>query len=1236
MPHQLRRIIAINILNPITGTPSGRISELDPRGGVLTVGANGVGKTSFLRLIPLFYGATPSMVLKGTGRQSMIKHTLPDPSSAVAYEYERESDGHLRTAVMFAKEGEDTPEFHIITGGFDETFFYDENNQFLSRKEFLLRTRARNVSVTPVLQLSEYRSVILNERLSTKNAKELMALAREHSLGPRPLRNLNRISAAMANEKIEFRDLKNIVLEHVAENQAIDSKRQNVRELKQRKEDVNAWLERRKHMAELQKRKPDADRMKQRIDSIKGLHLEMCSLHVAVKAALSQVRADHARLLNDRDTQAKTFDDALSELEASIGEASKSKAEAFELWSGLHGVVTAVERRQNHFERINAQELADAQSREGGLKQQRKDKEDALQALTEAVGSLKAHHEGRVQGIARSAQEQRAEIAQRMLAVKEGRAAKVERLSQEKDDALRSRQPPPRLSEIAQERNRMAVREGEITQLIRNPVATPEALEAQEVARAVFEQRQQELDDARDAANAAERTVNDARTHADESVQAVQGLERALQDLMRSIDNHTSQLTPAPGSLLAFIRESDEPQWVHASKLIHESLIHRSDLAPEFLDPAEAPGGAGADGRVVIGPASLQVGELEAPAWFSMHEVRQQLEEAQARAVQINEQAAKARAQAERAGDSLRQAGTDHERAKALLGLAVTGLRAARDDKERMERQVKEEQGAAAGKAREALAQLKASVDALAKEEKSLQEAFAKEAEAIHREFQAQREALDKEVQRQKEALDDELSAVEQRSAAELAQEQEDYERRLKGEGLDPERIKRVEGELASLGAQLASIAANRHEVEAFGIFRENELPHLETNRREVLRLKGEADDAARQHGTLVSERDRLSKEAANILADVDARLKSLVADEGRLAQLREQKLKDFLDHVAASAYTGRPLHEIEEAIANKLKALEDEDSTLRREILSLNNEFEKREGGPQDWLKLKRAELPDRQTRLEHEYRCLEAQQLCDWFERSESGSYIDQLHSEMSGFFENASAFVSRLDSFDRLVQAFNTELGRALATAKDFERFKDLGVRVTSSVGQQEFLRVLRQMKDRSGTVSLMGRTFARVGMELPTEEDAALVREYREILQGDGGVMVNLSEQVCLECTLYENGRRRTITNEEEFRAVSSNGNSALITAMFLMGFVQMIRGSAPVRLVWVSDEIGRFDEGNLGAFLNTLALNNIDVISASPSVDPALARHFPRLSMFDGTGAIFTTEKHEQEMTHEFA
>jgi len=230
----------------------------------------------------------------------------------------------------------------------------------------------------------------------------------------------------------------------------------------------------------------------------------------------------------------------------------------------------------------------------------------------------------------------------------------------------------------------------------------------------------------------------------------------------------------------------------------------------------------------------------------------------------------------------------------------------------------------------------------------------------------------------------------------------------------------------------------------------------------------------------------------------------------------------------------------------------------------------------------------------------------------------------------------FVSRLDTFDRLVATFNTELSRALATTEHFERFKNLSVRVTSSVGQQAFLTVLRKMRDKSPMIALTGRSYSRVGMELPSDEDVALVREYKDILRSDGGVQVDLNEQVRLEFSLYENGKRSVISNEEEFHAVSSNGNSALITAMFLMGFVQMIRGSSPVRLVWVTDELGRFDAKNVGAFLKTLALNNIDVISASPSVDPALARHFPRLSLFENTGAIFTNETHELEAEHELA
>ena len=1234
MPHQLRRIIAINIKNPSDSNPSGRISELDPRGGVLAVGDNGVGKTTFLRLIPLFYGATPSQVLKGSGKASMIRHTLPDPSSAVAYEYERESDSHLRTVVMYAKDGEDIPDFRIVSAGFDETFFYDENNTFVTRTEFAPRLHKRNINVSPVLQLNEYRSVILNERMSSKNAKQMALLARDHSLGPRPLRNLNQIAAAMANEKISFRDLQNIVLERVAEDQATESKRQNVRELKQRREDVTTWLDSRTHMADILKRKPDADRMKERIGRIKGVHMELCSLHVAVKAALAQAATDQERLTSERKSQADAFDQALGALGNEITEAEQKKADAHGEWQLLNAAFEGVTSRQNHFDRIDAKTLEANESREAALRQQARDKEKEHERLTSESGSLLTEYERRCLEIEQSAQRQQNEIAERKATAQSAGLKKRLALGEAKDADLQALEEPPRLAEIAKERTRLATREGEINQQIKNPAATDETLAAQEEAEAILEQRRKDFDAARETALARDKDEAQARGELEAAVKAVEGLEASQKALLDHIDALTAQVTPEPGSLLAFIRASDDPVWPHACKLIAEAVIHRTDLSPVMLDIPAAQ--RGEEGAVVVGNATVSTQELPLPEWFSMDSVRHQLETAKGQLANINASVDRAADHAETARLKLKQAGTDHDKAKAHFGLAKSAFDAAVTDKRRLDSLVKTERSAAETKARKDLDGLRTTLNVLDNEERAIREGVKNKREAINAGYKRKAEVLEAESNSEINKLDAESQGVEATLQTNLTNARQDYERKLAGMGLDTVRINAVEKELKGLRDQLDAIANNRHEVVAWKKFCKDELPHFETTRRKVGELHTAYLKASQNLGSLETSRTALTKQAKDVLEALDGRISAATNDAQRLEELRDQKLKDYLDFVPSSAHTGRSMLELDQEVTRKLRTLVDEAAALRSEVLSLRNEFEKKEGGPNDWLKLKRKELPDRQTRLEHEYRCLEAEQLCDWFERTESGSFIEQLTHQMNGFFENASVFVSRLDTFDRLVATFNTELGRALATTEHFERFKNLSVRVTSSVGQQAFLSVLRKMRDRSPAIALTGRSYSRVGMELPSDEDVALVREYKDILRSDGGVQVDLNEQVRLEFSLYENGKRSVISNEEEFRAVSSNGNSALITAMFLMGFVQMIRGSSPVRLVWVTDELGRFDAKNVGAFLKTLALNNIDVISASPSVDPALARHFPRLSLFENTGAIFTNETHELEAEHELA
>jgi len=100
--YQLCRMILVN-----AGTnkhvASARITAIDPRGGAAVLGDNGVGKTTTLRILPLFFGHLPSQIVAaGHGNEAMVRFILPTDASAIVFEYQRGSgsDDDLRLAVI--------------------------------------------------------------------------------------------------------------------------------------------------------------------------------------------------------------------------------------------------------------------------------------------------------------------------------------------------------------------------------------------------------------------------------------------------------------------------------------------------------------------------------------------------------------------------------------------------------------------------------------------------------------------------------------------------------------------------------------------------------------------------------------------------------------------------------------------------------------------------------------------------------------------------------------------------------------------------------------------------------------------------------------------------------------------------------------------------------------------------------------------------------------------------------
>ena len=75
------------------------------------LGENGVGKTTTLRILPLFFGHLPSQIVaSGHGQEPMIRFVIPTDASAIAFEYQRgsnrEEDRRLRhTACLLSDIG---------------------------------------------------------------------------------------------------------------------------------------------------------------------------------------------------------------------------------------------------------------------------------------------------------------------------------------------------------------------------------------------------------------------------------------------------------------------------------------------------------------------------------------------------------------------------------------------------------------------------------------------------------------------------------------------------------------------------------------------------------------------------------------------------------------------------------------------------------------------------------------------------------------------------------------------------------------------------------------------------------------------------------------------------------------------------------------------------------------------------------------------------------------------------
>ena len=230
--YQLLRIIIIDSFW------KGQVNELDLSGHTQLEGTNGAGKTSLMRLLPLFYGMRPSdIVSKVDQAKNFADYYLPRNSSMLVYEYLRPN---TQTCMVLASSDGRGVQFKFIDSGFDSGLFIGDNNVPLTVSDVERNYRNLGVECSRYLAVDKYRQVIQNLR-SGRKVKEIRQLQNRFSFSDLATPHLDKVVNGTIEKNLDFDAVKQMLVA-IASDHLARSAVQEKEKITLNKQDITLWL----------------------------------------------------------------------------------------------------------------------------------------------------------------------------------------------------------------------------------------------------------------------------------------------------------------------------------------------------------------------------------------------------------------------------------------------------------------------------------------------------------------------------------------------------------------------------------------------------------------------------------------------------------------------------------------------------------------------------------------------------------------------------------------------------------------------------------------------------------------------------------------------------------------------------------------------------------------------------------------------------------------------------------
>ncbi|WGT51388.1 ATP-binding protein [Thioclava nitratireducens] len=1163
----------------IDTTPfTGAIAEIPLDGNTLITGQNAAGKTSVIQLMPLFLGVPPSKISDKTQGKDFYRYYVPRASSYIAFEYQHR-DGYPRSVIIHSALSDDKLVFRFVRSALYEDMFVTENGDFVSSDNLAshLRNRGYNVASQQVDTILDYRTIILGLKVDhgdPKRRKFLAQMITEYTISQlnKPLRNADQVIHAMLTRDVSLKAIESMLADKLLAGDPdlqVEGDRSNIENWPMQYRSYREVMEYEPKARELQRQSKELIGEKaRRIAAIRELtHLER---------GLSETERETEKQKN---AAAAKYEAEQSTFTEEARNAQRAREEANSQLQSTNDKIDEIEKRHAQLVKKDAEGKARLAERKEEIEDDLREAESRYNALAGEQRALTAHYD-QLKGEADKSGELRiqrlydADEALRKVAQGKTKEAEARHIEQERE--LTSSFEPSILEADAQV-DKANGDLGAAREAGRNPSPSQDVLDQQDEAAAAVAEVNSLLFAEADELKRLEKSAQSAKDSRQKANQRLGNLVSRIKTLSDKLDHLKASRKPAPGSLLAFLREHREDWGDTIGKVINPELLSNVDLSPEMIDDTSSLFGLQVDLDRLVPCDQADLSNIDA----AIDEVRAELEE------EVNEQTS-LEAELRNLGRAL----TDAEHAVTLKETEIEALK---------RRRTAATETHDARKADVAKARLTAKRDAeerIKVAQTTLETARTKRSELIkekdgavaamrtrHREELGQITALrDQDVEKNERKRRD--------IRDEIADRKDELEKELKAalaaKGIDTRLLEEIQVRISAATSDLAEIRANEDLVAEWKYVTREKLPLLPElrSRRELQARECERLEAVRR--AIVDNWQKRHDELTDQITALQAKLTQCEKDKKRIAQRLGAIDPNEIAMIAPAETTVRKLDELINDLNDADRAVGKLSEKLRQGVLLISRVFQREPHSPAA------QHLATAKEGFSSTYEGPEwVPAFIEWYDELHTQQRAQLLH-DASIVGNSIKSGYQRLMSLEQQIQAENRTLQSHLNDNNFMTVVEDLRVSIKSTIRELEFMPAMKRLRD------LHEAWISQPHDTDPPEGYSEAMTDLLRFWNARNGISANLRDQIRIEGHIIEKGNQKKFNARTDMKNLSSNGVSYLIMTTIMVAFVNIVRGRSPVRFIWALDELSNIDEGNTRKLLEMLDRNQINMIAATPS------------------------------------